>query len=132
MWPSLTRLYPSHARWCLWQLPCRECTPSSHTVCVLLFEPLPGITQPVLVMSYIPARFIGLAASNNITATVYDKGLVQKYADTLQAGARLTCHIKVTSFACCWTAACFTLMYVQPIAFSVSRLIAVWADWVCR
>lgn len=56
-----------------------------------------GLTCPVLVMSYIPAAAINIAASHNITATVYDEGLADMYKAELLPCNKLTVHVKIDS-----------------------------------
>jgi hypothetical protein len=51
-------------------------------------------------MSYIPAAAINIAASHNITATVYDEGLADMYKAELLPSNKLTVHVKVCAPAC--------------------------------
>ena len=52
----------------------------------------------ILVMSYIPARYVKYAASADVTITVYDETLVKAYdAELSAAGVKkpVKCHVKV-------------------------------------
>ena len=67
---------------------------------------LSGLTCPVLVMSYIPAAAINIAASHNITATVYDEGLADMYKAELLPCNKLTVHVKVCAPTRAYAYAC--------------------------
>jgi hypothetical protein len=80
-------------------------------------------------MSYIPARYIKLAAAHDITITIYDESLIQAYNTELESLASppkkpLKCHLKVGGFYVSVSGPCV----IAGVLSNRLRLIQVWGD----